>query len=152
MVDGKINQISKYPNIMPTRERVKELITMVEHGRFVEAIQRFYTKDATMQENLQPLRQGMATLIAGEEKVLAAFKEIRTLPVKNYMVEGERSVINWVFIFTAHDGRAFRQDELAWQRWSGDRIAEERFYYDPAQQLLLERRKAPRGSGGKSGR
>jgi hypothetical protein len=148
-----VGKLTNYLNIMPTRERVKELISMVEHGRFVEAIQRFYAKNATMQENLQPVRQGMATLIAGEEKVLAAFKEIKTLPVKSYMVEGERVVINWVFIFTAHDGRSFRQDELAWQRWDGDRIVEERFYYDPAQQLLLERRKAPRAAGtGKSGR
>lgn len=133
---------------MPTRERVKDLIAMVEQGRFVEAIQRFYTKDASMQENLQPARKGMATLIAGEEKVLAAFKEVRTLPVKAYMIEGDRVVINWVFLFTAHDGRSFRQDELAWQRWVGDRIAEERFYYDPGQQRLQERRKSPRSPAG----
>src|SRR5580658_5665436 len=132
---------------MPTRERVKDLITMVEQGRFVEAIQRFYHKNATMQENLQPVRHGMPTLIAGEEKVLKTFKEVRTMPVKHYMLEGDRAVINWVFIFTAHDGRSFRQDELAWQRWDGDRIIEERFYYDPAQQQLLERRKAPRSPG-----
>jgi hypothetical protein len=24
-------------------------------------------------------------------------------------------------------------EELAWQRWEGDRIAEEEFFYDPAQ-------------------
>ena len=38
------------------------MIAMVEQGRYVDAIQRFYKKDATMQENLQPLRQGIATL------------------------------------------------------------------------------------------
>jgi ketosteroid isomerase-like protein len=130
---------------MPTRERVKDLIAMVEQGRYVEALQRFYHKNATMQENLQPVRQGLPTLIAGEEKVLSSFKEVRTMPVKQqYMLEGDRSVINWVFIFTAHDGRSFRQDELSWQRWDGDRIIEERFYYDPAQQALTERRKSPR--------
>jgi ketosteroid isomerase-like protein len=132
---------------MPTRERVKSLIAMVEQGHFVDAIQRFYHKNATMQENLHPVRQGLPTLIAGEEKVLKTFKEVRTMPVKHYMVEGDRSVINWVFIFTAHDGRSFRQDELAWQRWDGDRIIEERFYYDPAQQILVERRKSPRTPG-----
>jgi ketosteroid isomerase-like protein len=137
---------------MPTRERVKDLITIVQQGRYVEALQRFYHKNATMQENLQPVRQGLPTLIAGEEKVLNSFKEVRTLPVKQYMVEGDRSVINWVFIFTAHDGRSFRQDELAWQRWDGDRIIEERFYYDPAQQMLLERRKSPRTSAARPAR
>lgn len=111
---------------------------------YIEAIQKFYARNATMQENLQPPRQGIAALIAGEEKVLASFKEVRTLPVKHYLIEGDRSVINWVFIFTAHDGRSFRQDELAWQRWDSDRIVEERFYYDPGQQRLVERRKSPR--------
>ena len=45
-------------------------------------------------------------------------------------------MIRWVFEFIGHDGRAFRQDELAYQRWEGDLIVEERFYYDPAQREL----------------
>jgi hypothetical protein len=129
---------------MPTPERVKALITMVEKGQFVDALQRFYTKDATMQENLQPVRRGLDVLIAGEEKILATYKQVKTMPVKEVLINGDRVVINWVFEFIAHDGRNFRQDELAWQRWVGDRIAEERFYYDPAQQVLQERRKSPR--------
>jgi ketosteroid isomerase-like protein len=119
---------------MPTRERVEQLIALVEQGRFVEAIEAFYTEDASMQENLQPPRKGRDALVAGERKVLAAFKQVRTLPVEAFLVDGDRVVINWVFEFSRHDGRSFRQDELAWQRWRGDRIVEERFYYDPAQQ------------------
>lgn len=119
---------------MPTRERVAQLIVLVEQGRYVEAIEAFYTEDASMQENLQPPRKGRAALVAGERKVLAAFKQVRTLPVESFLVDGDRVVIHWVFEFTRHDGRTFRQDELAWQRWRGDRIVEERFYYDPAQQ------------------
>lgn len=26
-----------------------------------------------------------------------------------------------------------RMEEIAWQRWEGERIAEETFFYDPAQ-------------------
>lgn len=40
---------------------------------------------------------------------------------------------NWVFEFITHDGQFFQQDELAFQRWRGDKIIEERFYYDPGQ-------------------
>jgi hypothetical protein len=42
-------------------------------------------------------------------------------------------VIRWVFDFTGKDGRSMRIEELAWQRWEGERIAEEEFFYDPAQ-------------------
>ena len=118
---------------MPTNERVRQLISMVEAGRFVEAIQEFYAPQASMQENEQPPRQGLETLVAGERRVLASFKSVRTLPVETFFVDGDRSVIRWVFEFVGHDGRSFRQDELAYQRWSGDKIVEERFYYDPSQ-------------------
>ena len=119
---------------MPTRERVAQLIALVEQGRYVEAIEQFYVEEASMQENLQPPRKGRDALIEGERKVLAAFKQVRTLPVEAFLVDGDRVVIHWVFEFTRHDDGKFRQDELAWQRWRGDRIVEERFYYDPAQQ------------------
>jgi ketosteroid isomerase-like protein len=118
---------------MPSEERVRRLIGMVEAGRFVEAIEEFYAPDATMQENVQPARRGLDQLVAGERRVLAAFKEVRTLPVESFFIDGDRVVIRWVFEFVGHDGRSFRQDELAYQRWDGDRIVEERFYYDPSQ-------------------
>ncbi len=29
-------------------------------------------------------------------------------------------------------------EELAWQRWEGERIAEEQFFYDPAQRTPVK--------------
>ena len=52
-----------------------------------------------------------------------------------HLVDGDRVVINWVFEMTGSDGVARVMDELALQTWDGDRIATERFYYDPAQIL-----------------
>ena len=37
----------------------------------------------------------------------------------------------WVFEITGPDGRMLRMDDLAHQTWRGDRIAAERFYFDP---------------------
>jgi ketosteroid isomerase-like protein len=121
---------------MPSRERVQQLIALVEKSKFVEAIREFYAEDATMQENLQTPRMGMDVLIAGEQKVLDTYKEVRTFPVTAFLVEGDRAVIHWIFEFITHDGRFFQQDELAFQRWRGDKIVEERFYYDPGQRKL----------------
>ena len=116
---------------MPTRERVAALIKRVEEGKFVEALQEFYADDATMQENGKPPREGLKKLIEHERGVMAAFTEIRTLPATTWLVDGDNVVVNWVFEFTRPDGTRFRMDELALQRWRGDRIAQERFYYDP---------------------
>jgi ketosteroid isomerase-like protein len=126
---------------MPTRERVQGLIDLVERGRYVEAIEAFYHEHASMQENLDPPRRGRDTLIKGERRVIEAHRSIRTRPVRTFMVEGDRAVINWVFDFVDHEGRAYTQDELAFQLWRGERIIEERFYYDPAQRM----RRTPQG-------
>ncbi len=44
-------------------------------------------------------------------------------------------VIRWIFRFEWLDGSVTRMEELAWQRWEGERIAEEQFFYDPAQRV-----------------
>lgn len=118
---------------MPTPERVQQLIALVEQGKYVEAIQQFYTEDASMQENNQPPRRGLAALVKHEQGMMATFKSMRTLPVDAFLVDGDRVVIRWVFEFTRPDGKMLRMDELALQRWRGDKVVEERFFYDPAQ-------------------
>ena len=47
--------------------------------------------------------------------------------------QGDRAIVNRVFDIVIADGRAYALDELADQTWRGDRIARERFYYEPAQ-------------------
>ena len=117
---------------MPTRERVQAFVAMVEAGDYVEAIRQFYTDDATMQENLGTMRSGLAALAAGEETVLKTV-HITTRPGTVFAVDGDRVAVNWVFDIVLADGRRYALDEVAWQFWRGDRIAQERFYYDPAQ-------------------
>ncbi len=118
---------------MPSRERVQALVAMVEAGKYVEAIREFYAEDASMQENGEPPRAGRDRLIDHEWRMLEAHKEARTLPGSSFVLDGDRVVIHWTFVFTRRDGASFRMEELAHQRWRGDRIVEERFYYDPAQ-------------------
>ena len=119
--------------MMPTRERVQAFVATVEANEFVEAIRTFYTDDATMQENLGDVRQGLEALVAGEEAALRRVKSIATRPGSTYAVDGDRVIVHWVFDIEQLDGKRFTLEELAYQTWRGDRIAQERFYYDPAQ-------------------
>jgi ketosteroid isomerase-like protein len=118
---------------MPSAERVEELIARVEAGEFVEAIEACYAEDATMQENGQPPRVGREALVANERQVLAAFEKTRARCVQPVFVSGDQVVIRWLFEFSTASGATIRLEELALQRWRGDRIAEERFFYDPMQ-------------------
>ena len=118
---------------MPTRERVQAFVAMVEAGEYVEAIRQFYTDDATMQENLGEMRGGRDTLAAHEEAVMKKVKSITTRPGSTFAIDGDRVIVRWIFDIALADGKTFTLDELAYQNWRGDRIAQERFYYDPAQ-------------------
>jgi len=78
-------------------------------------------------------RAGRDVLVAGERKVLAAHKAARTLPGSSFLLDGDQVVIHWTFEFTRSDDKRFLMEELALQRWQGERIVEERFFYDPEQ-------------------
>jgi ketosteroid isomerase-like protein len=115
---------------MPTRERVQELITAVVTGDHADAIARFYTEDATMQENAAAPRRGLAHLVDRERKVTEKVAAIVTHPPDFVAIDGDRVAIHWVFEFTHHDGRVRLIDEVAIQVWDGDKVARERFFYD----------------------
>ena len=128
---------------MPSAEILERFIARVEENAHAEAIAEFYAAAASMRENLGTPRAGRDTLIANERRVLARARAVRSTCVRPVFVAGDRVVIRWIFEFDWLDGRQTRMEELAYQRWEGDRIAEEQFFYDPAQ---LEPRPAPAAS------
>jgi len=118
---------------MPTPDTLERFIARVEQNAHVEAIQEFYTEGASMQENLAPPRVGRDVLVAHEAKALARAASVHSTCVRPVLVNGDHVVIRWIFVFTWKDGTTGRIEELAWQRWEGERIAQEQFFYDPAQ-------------------
>ena len=118
---------------MPDRNRVEALVAQVRDGAYVEAIEAFYAEGATMQENLAAPREGRDHLLQHERGVLAGLKQMRTVSAGPVLVDGDHAVIKWVFEMTLADGTTRRLEELALQRWQGDRIVAEQFFYDPAQ-------------------
>ena len=120
---------------MPTAETLEKFIARVEANAHVEAVEEFYTADSTMQENGSKPRVGRDAHAASERKVMARAKAISSQCVRPVFVNGDHVVIRWIFRFEWQDGSVTRMEELAWQRWEGERIAEETFFYDPAQRL-----------------
>jgi len=115
---------------MPSRARVDEFIAVVESGDHAGAIERYYTEDASMQENAAPPRVGRDVLVERERGVLARMRHVDSKAMAS-VVEGDRVAIHWVFELTDHDGHVRRVDEVALQEWRGDRIFRERFFYNP---------------------
>jgi|SRR5215472_9387473 len=118
---------------MPTPQTLEKFIARVEQNAHPEAIEEFYTVNATMRENQATPRAGRDALVANERRVVARARTVSSQCVRPVFVNGDRVVIRWVFRFEWLDGTVTRMEELAYQRWEGERIAEETFFYDPAQ-------------------
>jgi ketosteroid isomerase-like protein len=120
---------------MPTPATLERFIARVEANAHAEACEEFYTADSAMQENQAPPRIGRDAHVANERRVLARAKSLTSTCVRPVFVNGDHVVIRWVFHFEWLDGTVTRMEELAYQRWDGERIAEETFFYDPAQRV-----------------
>jgi len=118
---------------MPTAETLERFISRVESNAHAEACEEFYTEQSTMQENQAPPRVGRDAHAAAERAIMARVKSVTSTCVRPVFVSGEHVVIRWIFHFELPDGTAIHMEELAYQRWEGERIAEETFFYDPAQ-------------------
>ncbi|HSB23841.1 MAG TPA: nuclear transport factor 2 family protein [Burkholderiaceae bacterium] len=118
---------------MPTAATLERFIARVESSAHVEAIEEFYTEDASMRENTNPPRVGRDVLVAHERAALARARSVHSRCVRPVLVDGDVVVVRWIFRFEGHDGRVRELEELAYQRWQGERIAQEQFFYDPAQ-------------------
>ena len=118
---------------MPSLETVERFVRRVEENAHVEACEEFYTEQSSMRENQGPPRVGRDAHVGNERRVMARAKSIASQCVLPVLVSGNTVVIRWIFHFEWLDGTAMHVEELAYQRWEDDRIAEETFFYDPAQ-------------------
>jgi hypothetical protein len=120
---------------MPTTDTLERFIHRVEQNAHAEACEEFYTEHSQMQENQAPPRVGRDAHVANERLVLSKTKSMTSTCVRPVFVSGDHVVIRWIFHFEWLDGSATHMEELAYQRWEGERIAEETFFYDPAQRV-----------------
>lgn len=120
---------------MPSPDTLERFIAMVEANQHVEAVEAFYAEHSTMQENQAAPRVGRAAHAENERRVMARAKSVRSQCVRPVFVNGDKVVIRWIFDFEWQDGSRTHMEELAYQRWEGERIAEETFFYDPAQRV-----------------
>jgi hypothetical protein len=120
---------------MPSADTLERFIALVESNAHDVACEQFYAEHSTMRENRALPRVGRDAHVANEKRVLARAKSVRSRCVRPVLHDGDHVVIRWVFDFEWLDGTRTHMEELAWQRWEGERIAEETFFYDPAQRV-----------------
>ena len=120
---------------MSIKPQVLDLIALVEHGKMLEAMTKYYGENVAMQENVSPPTVGFAENYAREQAFYGSLKALKFTLV-SVVVEDNRAVINWVFDYTTADGKQYRMDEIAIQTWRNGKIVHERYIYDTASLAL----------------
>ena len=120
---------------MSIKPQVLDLISLVENGQMLEAMNRYYAENVAMQESVSPPTVGFAENYAREQAFYGSLKELR-FSLVSVVVEGDRAAINWVVDYTTADGTQYRMDEIAIQTWRGGKIVQERYVYDTASLAL----------------
>src|SRR3569832_1866488 len=92
---------------MPSRALLDEFIAVVESGDHAGAIERYYTEDATMQENAAPPRIGRDALVAHERAAMARKTDVYSKS-ETSVVEGDRVAIHWNFVLSEKAGAGRR--------------------------------------------
>ncbi len=114
------------------RSCVAAYIELVSAGRTLEAIERFYAEDVVVFENRELSRSGKAKCLATEQTALGRMTEPPSFKMLSFAVDEttETAFIEWLVRFQDTDGKPFRLEEVAVQKWSSGAISQERFYYE----------------------
>jgi hypothetical protein len=118
---------------MPSSKSVEAFVNQVLSGDHVGAIRDWYCEDAWMQENQGERRVGREALMAHEDAALARVERVETELLDPPMIDGERVALHWRFTFHPPARAPMTMEEIAWQTWRGEKVAEETFFYDPRQ-------------------
>ena len=108
---------------------VEDLIGKVVGGKALDAFDRYYADNVTMQENEQPPRVGKAACRAFEEDFLSKVKAIRTVVCDGYVISGDKAFIVYRVDIDHAAWGTLKMSEVAIQEWSNGKVVRERFVY-----------------------
>jgi hypothetical protein len=123
---------------MPKPETIEQFIAMVESNEHDKAIEKFYTIDASMQENKAEPRVGRDNLVANEKNTLLKVKSLVSKCIRPYFMNRDQVVIRWYFRFEWKNGTISEIEEIAYQNWQEELIKSEKFFYDPKQLTSIQ--------------
>lgn len=112
-------------------EKAKDIYNMLGQGQLLEAFDKYYADNIVMTEP-RGTREGKPTCRQYEEQFLASVKEFHDLKVTAIGSDEEAgtSFVESMMEVTFQDGNRVQMEQVAVQKWEGDQIVHERFYYE----------------------
>jgi len=116
---------------MGIQENVKELNDMILAGKAMEAFEKFYADDVTMQENSEEPRVGKDDCREFEKKFMENIEEFHEMKLNAtaFSDNGEIAMNYWDMDVTLKGAERKKSSQVAVQKWKDDKIVKERFFH-----------------------
>ena len=118
---------------MNYKEKAQDIYHQLQQGKLLDAFDKYYGEDVIMTEP-RGTRKGKKECRAYEVEFLNSIDEFHSLSIDNI---GSNEVDKTTFVestmdVTFKDGNRAKMEQVAVQKWEGDHIVHERFYYNNA--------------------
>ena len=113
-------------------EKAKDIQNKLFSGQLMDAFEQYYHEDVVMIEANGDIRTGKAINREAEKKFLANVEKWHggeVVSITSNEEEGITMVESWMEV-TFKGGKPTKTEQIARQKWQGEQIIEERFYYN----------------------
>ncbi len=119
---------------MSYKEKTEDIYNMLGQGQLLEAFDKYYADNVVMTEP-RGTTEGKEACRVKEVDFLNFIEEFHNLEVKSIAADEENGIVfhETAMDVTFKDGNRVVMEQAGVQRWEGDKIVHERFYYDNAQ-------------------
>lgn len=122
-------------------EKARDIYDMTSQGKLLDAFEKYYHTDVTMVEATGETRKGKEANRKFQREFMDMIKAVNGSGVRSIASdekEGTTMVEAWMDV-TMKDGKRNMMEEVAVQKWKGDQIIYERFYYNTPSQENMPR-------------
>jgi hypothetical protein len=112
-----------------TKEWVHGLASMIKEGKLLEAFEKYYADDVTMQENNDEPRVGKDVNRKFEETFVNGITEVHSVEILGVASGDNYSTIETSMDVTHKDWGRIARSQVAVQHWKDGKVVKEKFYY-----------------------
>lgn len=110
-------------------EKIDDLNDLVLQGRALEAFEKYYHDEVTMQENENSPTIGKEANRQREKEFFAAITEFRSSKPIKIAVGESISMVQWQYDYTHRDWGVRNYSQVSVQEWKDGKIIKEQFFY-----------------------
>ncbi|HKK77936.1 MAG TPA: nuclear transport factor 2 family protein [Saprospiraceae bacterium] len=116
---------------MTYKEKAADIYKQLGEGKLLDAFDKYYADNVVMTEP-RGTREGKKACRDYEVQFLNSIQEFHGLDVKSVASDEANKVtfVQSMMDVTFKDGNRAKMDQVAVQKWEGDQIVHEEFYYE----------------------